>query len=187
MTDFAIVQLLPTRVHRGNSIAARPDLEGDADTPSREDDGGEEPPAQNLQTATAIRFKDEPAKPTTDETLYVPPPHLRDRGHPLVDINRQMTLINKETRRSLATSTQPASARNRGRSLERVASAAFSIGPKPRTRSHTSTSRKRTMPKGTPKLSTQVTIGRNSHFRNLSAEDRDIRLETAPQAHYWLV
>lgn len=30
------------------------------------------------------------------------------------------------------------------------------------------------MPKGMPKLSAQVTIGRNSHFHNMSADDREI-------------
>ena len=174
MTDFAVVQLLPRRVCRGNSIAARPDLEAEAHIPPPENDGDEEPTVHNLQRATTIRFEYEPAKPTTDETLYVPPPHLRDRGHPLVKINGELTWTKKETRTRLATSTQPAPVRKRGRSLERAASAAFSIGPMTRERSRRSTSRERTMPKGMPKLSTQVTIGRNSHFHNLSAGDRDI-------------
>jgi hypothetical protein len=177
MTDFCVAQLLPVRAYRGGSIPAQPDVEiGAVRRPARNDEDNDQR-VQDLQRQTTIRFQDKPTRPNVDKALYIPPPHLRDRGHPLLEVERQSTLSSltkKESRTALDASGVPMSDRKRGRSMEQIASSAFSIGPKRPARGRKGTSRTRNLPRGMPKLSEQVTIGRNSHFHNMSTEDREI-------------
>lgn len=172
LTDSMIAKLIASKTFSVYMIAAQGDVEAHATETHPKIGDNEDAPIQSLQRMTTIRFEEDSSKPTAEKMLYVPPPHLRDRGHPLVEIIRDSA--DTVTKKDGGTGTSLSPERRGGRSLERVASAAFSIGPKTRVRSRTSTSRERPMPSGLPKLSTQATIGRNSHFHNLSAEDREI-------------
>lgn len=171
---LAVAQLLASSPSHGHLIAAEPDLEADAGGSPPEHDQDVEPPIQSLQRATSIRFEGDPSKPATDKTLYVPSPRLRNKGYPLVEIDRESTQTEEDSRTRHNLPAPAVSGRSRGRSLERIASAAFSIGPRARATSRIRTSRERTLLKGMPKLSSPVTIGRNSQFNNVSAEDRDL-------------
>lgn len=176
VTDFMIAKLITSKIFPVHMIGAKGDVEAHATEPHPKIADKEDAPIQSLLRTTTIRFNEDSSKPTAEKMLYVPPPHLRDRGHPLLEINREsaVTLTIKDGGTGPVPFKPLSPERSRGRSLERVASAAFSIGPKTRVRSRTSTSRERPMSRGLPKLSTQATIGRNSHFHNLSAEDREI-------------
>ncbi|XHG01482.1 hypothetical protein AWENTII_004863 [Aspergillus wentii] len=125
-----------------------------------------------------ISFVDE------SKALYIPPPRERDRGYPIVEVQGRCE-DGAEIEKTISRETTTASSGgprlkdrpsiSRSVSLRRVASSMFVLGP---TRSHiqgpalrpaVSLSRNSEL----PGLSSQATLGRNSQFHNLTAEDRE--------------
>jgi hypothetical protein len=173
----AIAQMLGSKMVRGNPIAVtrvEPDVEANVVAVQPRKLNTREVPSAGDQRATTVWFQDDIPTPVNQKTLYIPPPHLRDQGAPLVEIEPESILTEKDSPPGAKIALSHSGGRDRGRSLERVASAALSIGPSTRSKSRPGTLRESTKPQGLPSLSKEVTVGRNSHFQNLSAEDRDI-------------
>ncbi|KAE8145350.1 cation transporter [Aspergillus avenaceus] len=112
-----------------------------------------------------------------DKALYIPPPHERDRGQPIVEVDEgavqddisecaEIDDTKSEIRRRPKTRSIP---------LERVASSMFVLGTHP-SKSYGSQLREAiSLSKSSelPCVSSQATLGRNSSFYNLTAEDRE--------------
>jgi hypothetical protein len=173
VTDALAADLLASRSFRAEPAIIE-DIEAVASvTPPGKTNHG------NLGTSattrpTAIRFYQDELKAAAEKTLYIPPPHLRDKGHPLIEIERNSGLEKKRTSSGSDAATTPDCGYSRGRPLERVASTGLVLGPSTRYRTETSASRRRPNLQAIPSLSKQVTVGRNSHFQNLSVEDKEV-------------
>ncbi|EAW19312.1 potassium ion transporter [Aspergillus fischeri NRRL 181] len=115
-----------------------------------------------------------------DRALYVPPPWQRDRGQSIVEVDD--ALSDCERTKSADAQIHPGTSRRRFKlartnTLERVASTMFVLGP-----SASHPPRAQTQPlEGSlsqqldlPELSSHATLGRNSQFRNLTDEDREM-------------
>lgn len=182
--DFPNLSTVKNTLESGssnNNLRSKEDVEAQVNDPARKNENPTEVVSQELQRTTTIRFEENSSKggPASDKALYVPPPHLRDRGHPLLEVKEEANDAASQHEQSNAPEPfklpkLPSREHHRGRSFERVASSAFSIGPKPGLPSRSSTSRERPIPEGLPKLSVQATLGRNSQFHNLSAHDREL-------------
>ncbi|CAG8909512.1 unnamed protein product [Penicillium egyptiacum] len=139
----------------------------------------DEPAVPNINpTKQTITFaEDERPASDKDKALYIPPPWSRERGASFSEIDERLHdeddgrpekgLSRRQTTRSIQS-------RSRTQTLERVVSSVFVLGG--------STSFDRGMPATKPRemkqldlpnMSSQATIGRNSQFHNLSAEDRE--------------
>jgi hypothetical protein len=95
----------------------------------------------------------------------MPPPHLRDRGDPIVEVK--------------VDEGAPRASESRSRSVERVLTSAIAPGPSGRRHSRSRSRSKDARPRSAdstarmPRLSSQATIGRNSRFSNLSEADKE--------------
>ncbi|KAJ5447982.1 Potassium transport protein high-affinity [Penicillium cf. griseofulvum] len=116
-----------------------------------------------------IRFTDE--RSGKDQALYIPPPWKRDRGTPFSEIDGRVD--DDDDERPQKGSQQATRSMHSPHTLERVVTSVFVLG--------NSLSRERSQKTGQngmkqldlPNMSSQATIGRNSQFHNLSAEDRE--------------
>ncbi|RVX70399.1 hypothetical protein B0A52_05898 [Exophiala mesophila] len=172
-------ELLTLDVFPIKKITFREDVESGADDAVRvKIDSHEEAASQPFKRVNTITFDGPSSKAPDEQALRILPPHLRDMGHPnvLVEVNNGTsgTATNKDCEIAPESSAPKLNEGKKGNALERVASSAFSIGPNSATRSRTSILRERPMPKEMLNLSTQASLGRNSRFYNLSAEDRDV-------------
>ncbi|EGY23406.1 low-affinity potassium transport protein [Verticillium dahliae VdLs.17] len=127
-------------------------------------------------------------------TLYIPPPNQRDQGRPFeAQGGAGETADEEDCRRSATAMTSKSDRESRWNrpnrldlekvaSVERVASSLFVLGQThshTRERSHIHRTASRSAPLRTsssdlPRLSSQVTVGRNSQFHGLSVEDREL-------------
>ncbi|OJD17721.1 hypothetical protein AJ78_02185 [Emergomyces pasteurianus Ep9510] len=135
-------------------------------------------------TSTSISFAPDVRSYDKSKALYVPPPHERDRGRPMVEVDEVFsgdeeiakTNDSDVRRRSLSArrrimgSSRIASSTT----LERMASSIFVLEGRP------STANKQHPTPQTPlsqhldlPLSSHATLGHNSQFRNLTTEDRE--------------
>ncbi|KAL2758874.1 hypothetical protein ACRALDRAFT_2052263, partial [Sodiomyces alcalophilus JCM 7366] len=148
-----------------------------------------------------ISYPAELPKPPRHEgpALYIPPPRLRDRGQPLVELvsirSRQTENEGDAMEPTVSHPHSSTSLRRRlphwsgptlsaARSIEKVTSSAFVLGgppsqpPKSRAQAEAADD-KATLAQSKsgiaslPRLSRSVTIGRNSRFFNLTEEDRE--------------
>ena len=179
MTNKKTAELLTLDVFPIKKITFREDVESGADDAVRvKIDSHEEAASQPFKRVNTITFDGPSSKAPDEQALRILPPHLRDMGHPnvLVEVNNGTsgTATNKDCEIAPESSAPKLNEGKKGNALERVASSAFSIGPNSATRSRTSILRERPMPKEMLNLSTQASLGRNSRFYNLSAEDRDV-------------
>ncbi|KAL4896829.1 cation transport protein-domain-containing protein [Aspergillus ambiguus] len=129
----------------------------------------ESPPPPGDSNSRSISFAN------TDKALYIPSPQERDRGHPIIEVDRD-TIADDPGRSETPHPRlrRSVSARN-DTALERVASSMFVLG-KQRSRSHgprMSQAISLSKDSNLPGLSSQATLGRNSQFHNLTAEDRE--------------
>ncbi|ETS86288.1 hypothetical protein PFICI_00116 [Pestalotiopsis fici W106-1] len=151
---------------------------------TREDPLDMEPVEQ--RAPARITFAKDLATPTSDrKALQIPSPRDRDNGHPVVECDvteshdaiRPISQTTRDVsgfwRRSMDTGHRLSHAR----SLERAVSDMFVLRPdrsRDRTVSTADTGSTPTVVKRLPRLSRHITIGRNSHFSNLSMRDRRI-------------
>ncbi|KLJ13157.1 hypothetical protein EMPG_09428 [Blastomyces silverae] len=134
-------------------------------------------------TGTSISFAADVRGYDKSKALYVPPPQERDRGRPMVEVDEVFsdddeiakTNDSNARRRSLSARRRiMGSSRIASTStLERVASSIFVLEGRPSTSNkqpplQPSLSQHLDLP-----LSSHATLGRNSQFRNLTAEDRE--------------
>ncbi|RJE23161.1 Potassium uptake transporter [Aspergillus sclerotialis] len=133
---------------------------------------------------THVVFTDEvKPPPPKSRALYIPPPHERDRGHPLVEVEEESDNESvQNVARARATDADyatPSLIRQRTvgttRTLERVASSLFVVGGPPSQIRRPKRKPVIALSKdlGLPYLSSQATVGRNSLFQNLTAKDRE--------------
>ncbi|KAH7309580.1 cation transport protein-domain-containing protein [Stachybotrys elegans] len=127
-------------------------------------------------------------RPKNDSTLYIPGPRDRDRGHPLVELHKNQSYGHDSITTADALERTTSGLRRRrtdgaprmaeAKSIDRVvdvASSIFVIGPEAirRDRRPSVSSQRPVSLNEMPFLSRQVTVGRNSQFRNLTAQDRE--------------
>ncbi|CAG8019797.1 unnamed protein product, partial [Penicillium salamii] len=94
-----------------------------------------------------------------DKALYIPPPWRRERGRPEKVLSRRQTT---------------SSMRSRTRTLERAVTSVLVLGTSSSFDRGIQTTKQGGMKRlHLPKMSSHATIGRNSQFHNLSAEDRE--------------
>ncbi|KAE8394204.1 cation transport protein-domain-containing protein [Aspergillus alliaceus] len=112
-----------------------------------------------------------------DKALYIPSPRERDRGQPIVEIDEGASKdeiseyadnddTKSEVRRRLRDAPIP---------LERVASSMFVLGSQPSKSQGSQLREAVSLSKSSnlPYISSQASLGRNSRFYNLTAEDRE--------------
>lgn len=181
LVDFSNLLAAKTTIRNTSSNNGQKlpkDVEAQGDDSLQEKDNPPETVSHEIQRTTTIRFEEDSSKktPVSDKALYIPPPHFRDKGHPLLEVRVEANDAASQHEQATVAgpSRSPHPEHIRGRSLEHVASSAFSIGSKSRPASRSSTSRERPIPEGLPKLSVQATLGRNSQFHNISAHDREV-------------
>ncbi|KAK0609306.1 Potassium transport protein 1 [Lasiodiplodia hormozganensis] len=135
-----------------------------------------------------IVFAEGTRPPPSSKALRVPSPREREKGQPLEEVPDALSDedgdMDKITR--VTTSEEPSGLTRRrtragpslasARSIERVASSMFVLGADPSTHRNSMSRRSMSISRTStdaPYLSKQVTIGRNSEFYNLTAEDRE--------------
>ncbi|GME61538.1 Potassium transporter [Neofusicoccum parvum] len=143
--------------------------------------------AQKIAPAQIV-FAEGTRPPRNEKALRVPSPRERERGRPLEEVNDVMSDEDDDKIMRITTADYEPSGLTRRRtrvgvsgitsatSIERVASSMFVLGSDPnahRPQSRRSGSMSRHSMTRMPYLSRQATIGRNSRFYNLSAEDRE--------------
>ncbi|RJE20753.1 Potassium uptake transporter [Aspergillus sclerotialis] len=129
----------------------------------------DEEPAQPPSTTRSVAFAD------SGKTLHIPSPRERDQGLPIHEVEESSEICDDDTesevsRRRWRNFTSDMT----GIPLQQVASSMFVIGRRPREqgppiRRATSLSRDLNL----PGISSQASVGRNSQFYNLTAEDRE--------------
>ncbi|QMW24944.1 hypothetical protein G4B84_000189 [Aspergillus flavus NRRL3357] len=112
-----------------------------------------------------------------NKALYIPSPRERDRGQPIVEVDERATKdeISEYAENDDAKSEIRRRLRDTSNPLERVASSLFVLGSQP---SRTQGSQLReavslSKSSNLPSISAEATLGRNSKFYNLTAEDRE--------------
>ncbi|KAB2568855.1 Potassium transport protein 1 [Lasiodiplodia theobromae] len=145
------------------------------------------PDAANLAPRQIV-FAEGTRPPPSSKALRVPSPREREKGQPLEEVPDVLSDededMDKITR--VTTSEEPAGLTRRrtragpslasARSIERVASSMFVLGADPSPQRPSMSRRSMSISRTStdaPYLSKQVTIGRNSEFYNLTAEDRE--------------
>ncbi|KAJ5160881.1 uncharacterized protein N7482_007885 [Penicillium canariense] len=127
-------------------------------------------------TKPAIQFADdERPSANKDRALYIPPPWRRDRGTPFSEIEeRSDDEDDAGLERALQRQKSTRSIASRSRTIEHVVSSVFVLGNGPsHTRGSQMTTQSGMKPLDLPNISSFATIGRNSQFHNLTAEDRE--------------
>lgn len=155
----------------------------------------QEPEKSPLPQTTRIKFDaNVDAHPKNDVTLYIPGPRDRDRGDPLIELDRKYSVSRDRSIHDrdldaitpVLSASRPSLRRRRidglrlveAKSLDRVATVASSVfvlggEKKPPERRPSVSSQSQPALNDKPFLSRQVTIGRNSQFQNMTSEDRD--------------
>ncbi|OOO04334.1 cation transporter [Aspergillus oryzae] len=112
-----------------------------------------------------------------NKALYIPSPRERDRGQPIVEVDERAAKdeISEYAENDDAKSEIRRRLRDTSNPLERVASSLFVLGSQP---SRTQGSQLReavslSKSSNLPSISAEATLGRNSKFYNLTAEDRE--------------
>ncbi|KAE8158824.1 cation transport protein-domain-containing protein [Aspergillus tamarii] len=112
-----------------------------------------------------------------NKALYIPSPRERDRGQPIVEVDERSNKdeISEYAENDDAKSEIRRRLRDASNPLERVASSLFVLGSQP---SKTQGSQLReaisiSKSSNLPSISAEATLGRNSKFYNLTAEDRE--------------
>ncbi|KAL4939589.1 hypothetical protein BDV06DRAFT_224861 [Aspergillus oleicola] len=145
----------------------------------------------NPVPATSISFADELRHSEGGKALYIPSPRELDQGYHIAEIDVEASkraLERARTNDSQSTTTNTVNGSIRQRSIARqrsnnlaiskIASTLFTVGP---SASHTKRESVAQPPQeeplaqqlALPELSSQATVGRNSGFRNLTAQDRE--------------
>lgn len=109
-----------------------------------------------------------------DETLYIPPPWKRDKGASFTETKDDIDDKDEEKLdRNMRRLQFGRSLNSHTRTLERAITSVFVLGHTSgyEDKDHTPT-QKYVRPVDLPEISSQITIGRNSQFYNMSAEDR---------------
>ncbi|RSL62441.1 hypothetical protein CEP53_004790 [Fusarium sp. AF-6] len=164
---------LPVTVASGND--ARTTSENPGQAPVVNPDSG-----RPIARTTTISFDPSTEKHKDDTTLYIPSPRDREREDHIKPVssstsNNEGPSLRLRRRFSDRDGLQISAAR----SIDRVADVAASIlllgsETKPRPRPPTPVPQKQPALNDTPFLSRQVTIGRNSQFRNLTSHDLEV-------------
>jgi hypothetical protein len=147
-------------------------------------------PSSPLQRTASISFAEPPRRDEVDKALHIPPPPERDQDRDIEEVDYEgsdVILDRAQTNDSQSTISGKIRQRRGGQqaqrlssmSISRVAETLFTLGPS------SSRSRQETVARppqelqlsqqlALPELSSQATVGRNSQFRNLTAEDREL-------------
>ncbi|KAI2787227.1 Low-affinity potassium transport protein [Penicillium oxalicum] len=156
------------------------DAEGTGSSISVNDEAGTRESKISPIRTPAIQFAED-SRPSAnkDKALYIPPPWRRDRGTSFSEVDEKYDTEDdngkEETERDLKRqkSTRSMASRSRTRTVERAVSSIFVLGNAP---APTQGSERRTQIEqrtfDLPNISSQATIGRNSQFYNLTAEDK---------------
>ncbi|OJI99684.1 hypothetical protein ASPVEDRAFT_39063 [Aspergillus versicolor CBS 583.65] len=144
-------------------------------------------PSNNVQRS--ITFADDPP-PNHDKALYIPSPRELDQGRRIEEVDFEdsdpaLEQARTSDSQSIASSTVTGSIRQRRMtrqlstdlSISNIASSLFTLGP-----TTSSTKREIVQPReeplskqlALPELSSRATVGRNSNFRNLTEQDREM-------------
>ncbi|PGH01244.1 hypothetical protein AJ79_07976 [Helicocarpus griseus UAMH5409] len=142
------------------------------DSNSNKDNGAQ---AQNAKAN--ISFAADVKGYNKSKALYIPPPHERDRGRPMVEVDEIFSDDEDVVKTNDASVRRSLSARRRGpRIANTIASSVFVLEPapkprleQPKLRSEMSLSKNLDL----PSLSSRATVGRNSTFSGLTPEDRE--------------
>lgn len=137
-----------------------------------------------LASGAHIMFAQDVKEPPSNSTLYIPPPRERDEGHSFVEKNtaakgdddNDEDVIKPAGDSDGLTKRRPYRrdgdpSMSRTKSIERAAASIFVLGKTSTASPRPSTSSSRWA--DLPYLSRQVTVGRNSNFQKLTAEDRE--------------
>ncbi|KAL2375773.1 hypothetical protein RJ035_008286 [Blastomyces gilchristii] len=175
----------PKDVRKYTSSNANPDTTTPTatSTPGNANETDESQAQPTKPTGASISFAADVRGYDKSKALYVPPPQERDRGRPMVEVDEifsdddeiAKTNDSNARRRSLSARRRiMGSSRIASTStLEKVASSIFVLEGRPSTSNkqpplQPSLSQHLDLP-----LSSHATLGRNSQFRNLTAEDRE--------------
>ncbi|KAJ5484825.1 Low-affinity potassium transport protein [Penicillium diatomitis] len=128
---------------------------------------------------SAIQFAENshPSAANKDKALYIPPPWRRDRGFSFSEVDERYGSEDEDEKdgnqRGLERqkSTRSIASRSRSRTVERAVSSIFVLGNAP-TQGSSRPAPSEKKPLDLPNISSQATIGRNSQFYNLTAEDK---------------
>ncbi|KAF7715362.1 Uncharacterized protein PECH_001427 [Penicillium ucsense] len=128
---------------------------------------------------SAIQFAEDshPSAANKDKALYIPPPWRRDRGFSFSEVDARYGSEDEDEKdgnqRGLERqkSTRSIASRSRSRTVERAVSSIFVLGNAP-TQGSSRPVPSEKKPLDLPNISSQATIGRNSQFYNLTAEDK---------------
>ncbi|KAJ5373833.1 Potassium transport protein high-affinity [Penicillium concentricum] len=118
-----------------------------------------------------IHFADESLS-DKDQVLYIPPPWKRDRGTSFSEIDGRVDDDDDEQTEKLSR-RQTTRSMHSPRTLERVVTSMFVLGNSPSQEQSQKTTQNDMKQLDLPNISSHATIGRNSQFHNLSAEDRE--------------
>ncbi|KAL2840719.1 cation transport protein-domain-containing protein [Aspergillus pseudodeflectus] len=105
----------------------------------------------------------------TSKALYIPSPRERDRGHPIIEVDHSPSEHNDDE-------VQPDERGHRrlsNASLDRITAVTFADTPTKTRESQIRPAISLSKDSNLPGLSSQATLGRNSQFLNLTAEDRE--------------
>ncbi|KAL4735884.1 cation transport protein-domain-containing protein [Aspergillus similis] len=147
--------------------------------------------SNNVPHATTISFADKPRPSEGGKALYIPSPQELDQGRRIEEVDDRgsdgaLERARTSDSQSTATSTVKGSVRQRhvtdqrsnNLTISKVASSLFTLGPSASDTKRESVARPPqeqllSEQLALPELSSQATVGRNSQFRNLTAQDRE--------------
>ncbi|KAL2819524.1 cation transport protein-domain-containing protein [Aspergillus granulosus] len=178
--------------NRSDRRTAQYDQEAQSDEPRKEPSYNSDPDPGNLTTdktsieITTDMIRDPQAESSesdssraefkrtitfsdTSKALYIPSPRERDRGHPIIEVDHSPSEHNDDD--------EEIGERNHRRlsniSLDRITAVTFVDVPTKTRESQIRPAISLSKDSNLPGLSAQATLGRNSQFLNLTAEDRE--------------
>lgn len=148
-------------------------------------------PSNNVQRHTSITFGPDPTRGHENKALYIPSPWELDQGRRIEEVDFEgsdlaLGQARSSDSQSVASSTVTGSVRQRqvtrqlshDLSIANVASSLFTLGPTASSTKRETVAQPQEEPLSKqlalPELSSQATVSRNSNFRNLSAQDREM-------------
>ncbi|KAL4876968.1 cation transport protein-domain-containing protein [Aspergillus karnatakaensis] len=149
----------------------------------------EDTPSNKVKRQRTITFAESPACTNENKALYIPSPRELDQGRRIEEVDfegSELALEQARTSDSIASTTVTGSVhqrnvtrqRSNNLSIANVASSLFTVGPAPSTAKRESIAEPQeeqlSRQLALPELSSQATVGRNSNFRNLTADDREM-------------
>ncbi|KAL2811522.1 cation transport protein-domain-containing protein [Aspergillus granulosus] len=191
LKEAAIALRLPPKKHEDPEAAAARLAQSSSGPENGLHTGSkvENEPPEPLQRTTSISFADPPPRGEGAKALYIPSPRERDQGRGIEEVDYEGSdIVLERAQTSDSQSTVSGKIRQRravqqqrstSMSIARVAESLFTLGPS------TSHTRQETVARppqevqlsqqlALPELSSQATVGRNSQFRNLTAQDREM-------------